>query len=119
MKVDKVTFTISGIPVEKLVYVGELIRNQRERRGMSLRSVSRIVRRSPSYVSKLERGQVLASAELYTAICEAVGLNARPLVDALGVMDRKTLDQAERAFRIDPAAFRDAIHQINTGEVRP
>jgi transcriptional regulator with XRE-family HTH domain len=117
VKTDFAKATISGIPVEKLLYFGELIRRERYLGDMSLRSLARIVRRSPSYLSKLERGQVVASAELYVSICEAVGIkNTREILDDLGVMDPKTRELAGRAFRIDPAAFRAAVHEINTRE---
>lgn len=52
--------------------LGDVLRAQRMRRGMTLREVSAEARVSLGYISEIERGQKEASSELLAALCEAL-----------------------------------------------
>ena len=52
--------------------LGDVLRAERMRRGMTLREVSAEARVSLGYISEIERGQKEASSELLAAICAAL-----------------------------------------------
>ena len=52
--------------------LGEVLRSQRMRQGLTLRQVSAEARVSLGYISEVERGQKEASSELLAAICAAL-----------------------------------------------
>jgi transcriptional regulator with XRE-family HTH domain len=54
--------------------LGDVLRAQRMRRGMTLREVSAEARVSLGYISEIERGQKEASSELLASLCSALGL---------------------------------------------
>ena len=54
--------------------LGDVLRAQRMRRGMTLREVSAEARVSLGYISEIERGQKEASSELLSSLCSALGL---------------------------------------------
>ncbi len=54
--------------------LGDVLRAQRMRRGMTLREVSGAARVSLGYISEIERGQKEASSELLASICSALDL---------------------------------------------
>ena len=60
--------------------LGDVLRAQRMRRGMTLREVSAEARVSLGYISEIERGQKEASSELLASLCSALDL---PLSDVL------------------------------------
>jgi transcriptional regulator with XRE-family HTH domain len=60
--------------------LGDVLRAQRMRRGMTLREVSAEARVSLGYISEIERGQKEASSELLYSLCEALEV---PLSDVL------------------------------------
>ena len=60
--------------------LGDVLRDQRMQRGMTLREVSAEARVSLGYISEIERGQKEASSELLASLCEAMDL---PLSDVL------------------------------------
>jgi transcriptional regulator with XRE-family HTH domain len=60
--------------------LGDVLREQRMRRGMTLREVSAEARVSLGYISEIERGQKEASSELLYSLCAALDL---PLSDVL------------------------------------
>jgi transcriptional regulator with XRE-family HTH domain len=55
-------------------FLGDVLRAQRMRRGMTLREVSAEARVSLGYISEIERGQKEASSELLFSLCAALGL---------------------------------------------
>jgi transcriptional regulator with XRE-family HTH domain len=55
--------------------VGRLIQLLRERQGMSQRELSRVVGRSPAYVSKLEAGEHDPSLSRFAALAVALRMN--------------------------------------------
>ena len=54
--------------------LGDALRAQRMRRGMTLREVSAEARVSLGYISEIERGQKEASSELLASLCAALDL---------------------------------------------
>ena len=60
--------------------LGDVLRGERMRRGMTLRELSSEARISLGYISEIERGQKEASSELLASLCEALDV---PLSDVL------------------------------------
>ena len=52
--------------------LGDVLRGERMRRGMTLRELSSGARISLGYISEIERGQKEASSECLAAICRAL-----------------------------------------------
>src|SRR3954453_24025883 len=78
--------------------LGDVLRAERMRRGMTLREVSAEARVSLGYISEIERGQKEASSELLASLCGALDV---PLSDVLrGVSDAVAIEEARR----EPAA---------------
>ncbi|MDN4161675.1 helix-turn-helix domain-containing protein [Nocardioides abyssi] len=60
--------------------LGDVLRERRMQRGMTLRQVSAEARVSLGYISEIERGQKEASSELLASLCSALDV---PLSDVL------------------------------------
>ena len=54
--------------------LGDVLRDLRMQRGMTLREVSAEARVSLGYISEIERGQKEASSELLSSLCSALEL---------------------------------------------
>ena len=54
------------------VSLGDVLRAERMRQGMTLRELSSAARVSLGYISEIERGQKEASSELLAALCAAL-----------------------------------------------
>lgn len=78
--------------------LGDVLRNERMRRGMTLRELSSEARVSLGYISEIERGQKEASSELLSSLCDAleVPLSAvlREVSDTVAVEERQLLAEA-------------------------
>jgi transcriptional regulator with XRE-family HTH domain len=79
--------------------LGDVLRAQRMRRGMTLREVSAEARVSLGYISEIERGQKEASSELLASLCSALEL-------PLSVVLREVSDLValEESLAAEPAA---------------
>jgi transcriptional regulator with XRE-family HTH domain len=72
--------------------LGDVLRDQRMQRGLTLREVSADARVSLGYISEIERGQKEASSELLASLCAALDV---PLSDVLReVADGVALEEA-------------------------
>lgn len=72
--------------------LGEVLRQQRQQQGRTLRDVSAEARVSMGYISEIERGQKEASSECLAAICTALDV---PLSVVLAeVSDDMALEEA-------------------------
>ena len=72
--------------------LGDVLRDQRMQRGMTLREVSKEARVSLGYISEIERGQKEASSELLASLCTALDV---PLSDVLrDVSDAVAMEEA-------------------------
>jgi transcriptional regulator with XRE-family HTH domain len=89
--------------------LGDVLRDQRTQRGMTLREVSAEARVSLGYISEIERGQKEASSELLASLCAALGV---PLSSVLReVSDLVAVEEAAAGLRRLPvaSASRDAV----------
>ena len=78
--------------------LGDVLRAQRMRRGMTLREVSAEARVSLGYISEIERGQKEASSELLASLCGALDM---PLSDVLReVSDAVAMEEAALALEV-------------------
>ena len=72
--------------------LGDVLRDKRTERGLTLREVSADARVSLGYISEIERGQKEASSELLYSLCGALDV---PLSDVLReVSDAVALEEA-------------------------
>jgi transcriptional regulator with XRE-family HTH domain len=64
--------------------LGDVLRGERMRRGMTLRELSSEARISLGYISEIERGQKEASSELLASLCDAleVSLTSRSTLES-------------------------------------
>lgn len=75
--------------------LGEVLREERQTQGRSLRDVAKTASVSTAYLSEVERGTKEASSELISSICVALG---RPLSQVLAeVTSRVAMAEAATA----------------------
>ncbi len=95
--------------------LGDVLRGERMRRGMTLRELSSGARISLGYISEIERGQKEASSELLASLCEAleVPLSAvlREVSDTVATEEARILAEAavEQPFLAAPSARTGAV----------
>ena len=90
--------------------LGEVLRDRRMQRGLTLREVSAEARVSLGYISEIERGQKEASSELLSSLCHALDM---PLSDVLrNVSDAVAIEEAALAATPIPVVSRS-----NAGDV--
>jgi transcriptional regulator with XRE-family HTH domain len=90
--------------------LGEVLRDRRMQRGLTLREVSAEARVSLGYISEIERGQKEASSELLASLCHALDM---PLSDVLrNVSDAVALEEA--ALEATPI---QVVTRTGSGEV--
>jgi len=78
--------------------LGDVLRAERMRRGMTLREVSAEARVSLGYISEIERGQKEASSELLASLCGALDV---ALSDVLReVSDAVAVEEAALALEV-------------------
>ncbi|MEK6646304.1 MAG: helix-turn-helix transcriptional regulator [Candidatus Firestonebacteria bacterium] len=56
-------------------YIGKIIRNERNKRGMTLEQLAEKTQRDWSYLSQIERGKNVPSIETLVRICEALTIS--------------------------------------------
>jgi transcriptional regulator with XRE-family HTH domain len=84
--------------------LGEVLRDRRMERGLTLREVSKEARVSLGYISEIERGQKEASSELLSSLCHALDM---PLSHVLrNVSDAVALEEAAVAATPIPVVTR-------------
>ena len=82
--------------------LGDVLRDLRMQRGMTLREVSADARVSLGYISEIERGQKEASSELLASLCAALDV---PLSDVLReVSDLVAIEEAAAGLVRIPVA---------------
>src|SRR5688572_29050257 len=78
--------------------LGDVLRDKRTQRGLTLREVSAEARVSLGYISEIERGQKEASSELLASLCGALDV---PLSHVLReVSDAVALEEAAMALQV-------------------
>jgi transcriptional regulator with XRE-family HTH domain len=83
--------------------LGDVLRAQRMRRGMTLREVSAEARVSLGYISEIERGQKEASSELLSSLCSALDLPLSVVlreVSDLVALEESLVDRRRRQRRL-------------------
>lgn len=94
--------------------LGDVLRAERMRRGMTLREVSAEARVSLGYISEIERGQKEASSELLASLCGALDV---PLSDVLReVSDAVALEEA--AIALEVASIELSAIEVGTTGMR-
>lgn len=92
--------------------LGDVLRNERMRQGMTLRELSSEARISLGYISEIERGQKEASSELLSSLCDAleVPLSAvlREVSDTVAVEEERILLEAQ-VDRVVPVRDGDVV----------
>ena len=84
--------------------LGDVLRERRMERGMTLREVSQEARVSLGYISEIERGQKEASSELLASLCGAL---EAPLSDVLrDVSDAVAIEEAAITVTATPITVR-------------
>lgn len=79
--------------------LGDVLREKRMQRGLTLRELSKSARVSLGYISEIERGQKEASSELLASICSALDV---PLSEILSeVSDAVALEEAALAMQLE------------------
>jgi transcriptional regulator with XRE-family HTH domain len=90
--------------------LGEVLRDRRMQRGLTLREVSAEARVSLGYISEIERGQKEASSELLSSLCHALDL---PLSDVLrNVADAVAVEEAAVAATPIPVVTRTGSGEV-------
>lgn len=81
--------------------LGDVLRGERQQRGLTLRELSAEARVSLGYISEIERGQKEASSELLASLCGALDV---PLSEVLQrVSDAVAVEEAAMALESVPA----------------
>lgn len=88
--------------------IGDTLRRQRVRRGMTLRDVSARARVSLGYISEVERGQKEPSSELLAALCEALEVSLSRLLREVSVQ-LELVEQLEQIVPDDVAHVREPV----------
>lgn len=90
--------------------LGEVLRDRRMQRGLTLREVSKEARVSLGYISEIERGQKEASSELLLSLCHALDM---PLSDVLrSVSDAVAVEEAAVAATPIPVVTRSGSGEV-------
>jgi len=100
--------TVSGRGGETRKAVGDFIRLQRGLADLSLRQLSQLSDVSNAYLSQVERGLYMPSAQVLKNIAEALDLSAETLYQRAGLLDKSQglaggAADVEQAIRLDDA----------------
>ncbi len=87
--------------------LGDVLREQRQAQGRTLREVSSAAAVSLGYLSEVERGEKEASSELLASICTALHLRLSEVLGA--VSERAALTEALTAPVVLPVPQRAAV----------
>src|SRR5688500_20340803 len=91
--------------------LGDVLRAERMRQGMTLRELSSLARVSLGYISEIERGQKEASSELLASLCSALDVALSEVLRE--VSDAVALEEAA----IELAATPIPVPSRRTGDV--
>lgn len=80
--------------------LGEVVRDQRVERDLSLRDLAKIISKAPSYLSDIENDRRVPAEEVIRDIAEALELDADDLMARAGRLGA----EADRYMRKNPAA---------------
>jgi len=83
-------------------HLGEFIRMQRRLSDLSLRRLGELANVSNAYLSQVERGLYMPSAQVLRSIAEALDLSAETLYERAGLLDDED-GRAERRVGVEEA----------------
>jgi transcriptional regulator with XRE-family HTH domain len=99
-------------------FFGKMIRKLREKKGISLRSLAARAELSPTYMSKIERGDVPPPAEdKIRAIASALDQDAFEFLAKAGLVPRELLEVVERHPQ-DMAVLLRHVRSLNPEQIR-
>lgn len=98
---------------EQLKRLGERIRTARTERDISLRQFAALVNLSPSYFSKVERGEALAGSDTYELICGKLGLDSKELLGEIGLIDSETQHHFEELYRANAKELQGMLREMS------
>jgi transcriptional regulator with XRE-family HTH domain len=102
-------------PAQRLVDLGDFIRQQRSSARMSLRRLSEVAGISNPYLSQIERGLRRPSAEILQQIARGLAISAETLYVRAGILEREDTGDLVEHILGDPklnAEQRQALIQI-------
>lgn len=102
-------------PAQRLVDLGDFIRQQRSTARMSLRRLSEVAGISNPYLSQIERGLRKPSAEILQQIARGLAISAETLYVRAGILEREETGDLVEHILSDPRLTidqRQALIQI-------
>ncbi|MCB2156545.1 helix-turn-helix domain-containing protein [bacterium] len=96
----------------ELKRLGEKIRAARNNQSISLRQFAAQVELSPSYFSKVERGEALAGSHTYELICRKLGLDSSELLGEIGIIDSETQRLFEEQYRANASKVQGLLRKM-------
>lgn len=97
---------------KELKKIGEMIKQARQEKDVSLRKFAEELDLSPSYFSKLERGEALASNETYDKIWKALGLDDKVLAEVIGIVTPELQRLLAQAYSADAVKTEGMLRKI-------
>ncbi len=96
--------------------LGDVLRDKRTQRGLTLREVSAEARVSLGYISEIERGQKEASSELLYSLCDALEVPLsdvlREVSDAVAVQEMAAAVTSSGLTSLDPIRARSRAEVV-------
>ena len=96
--------------------LGDVLRDKRTQRGLTLREVSAEARVSLGYISEIERGQKEASSELLYSLCDALEVPLsdvlREVSDAVAVREMAAAVTSSGLTSLDPIRARSRAEVV-------
>lgn len=97
---------------KELKKIGDMVKQARQEKSVSLRKLAEELELSPSYFSKLERGEALASNETYDKIWKALGLNHTVLAEVIGIVTPELQRLLAQAYSADAVQTEGMLRKI-------
>jgi hypothetical protein len=99
-------------PAQRLVDLGDFIRQQRSSARMSLRRLSEVAGISNPYLSQIERGLRRPSAEILQQIAHGLAISAETLYVRAGILEREHSGDLVEHILDDPKLNSDQRHAL-------
>ncbi len=87
--------------------LGEYLKEQRQSAQLSLRQLSEVAGISNPYISQIERGLKMPSAEILQALAKALRISAESLYIRAGILQERADDAGARAVDVIDAVLAD------------
>lgn len=96
---------------EELTELGDKFMRTRMAQKISLRQFAIKIDLSPSFYSKIERAEQVASAEAYTRICNELKLDPETTLAKIGMVDSETQKEFEELYRAHAGSVKGLLRQ--------